>query len=133
LQPEHKSGPNSFQVIEAKVSQPDASPAVGRRRWSAAAKERIVAEAMVPGANVSEIARAHGLSPQQVFEWRRRSARAGGDGRDTGMGPTFAAVELVDSEAGGTVELVVGDVVIRVGPAVTIGRLQAILRAVRSA
>jgi transposase len=45
----------------------EASPAVPRRRWSAAAKERIVAEASVPGANVSAIARSHGLSPQQVF------------------------------------------------------------------
>ena len=133
MQPEHKSGHNSFQVIEAKVSRLDASPAVSRRRWSAAAKERIVAEAIAPGANVSEIARAHGLSPQQVFAWRRQAVRAGGDGGDTGTGPTFVAVELVDGEAGGTVELVVGDVVIRVGPTVTIGRLQAILRAVRSA
>lgn len=35
----------------------------GRRRWSASEKRRITAEAMVPGAVVSEIARRHGMSP----------------------------------------------------------------------
>ena len=48
----------------------------GRRRWSAAEKARIVAEAMMPGAVVSEIARRHGISPQHLFTWRREARRA---------------------------------------------------------
>lgn len=48
----------------------------GRRRWSAAEKARIVAEAMAPGAVVSEIARRHGMSPQHLFTWRRQAQRA---------------------------------------------------------
>ena len=47
-----------------------------RRRWSAKDKARIVAEAMAPGAVVSEVARRWQLSSQQVFGWRRK-ARAG--------------------------------------------------------
>ena len=36
-------------------------------RWSRMTKERIVAEALEPGANISEIARRHNLRPQQIF------------------------------------------------------------------
>lgn len=131
MQSEHKSGPSSFQVIEASVSRLDASPAIGRRRWSAAAKERIVAEALVPGANVSEIARAHGLSPQQLFAWRRKAVQVAG--LAGASGGSFASVEVVDPETGGMIELVFRDVVIRVGPGVSVARVREVLRAVRSA
>ncbi|MET4236381.1 transposase [Bradyrhizobium sp. LA6.10] len=48
----------------------------GRRRWfSKDDKARIVEETLVPGAVVSEIARRHGLAPQQVFTWRRQARR----------------------------------------------------------
>ncbi|MDA9482274.1 transposase [Bradyrhizobium sp. CCBAU 11445] len=48
----------------------------GRRRWfSKDDKARIVEETLVPGAVVSEIARRHGLMPQQVFTWRRQARR----------------------------------------------------------
>ena len=48
----------------------------GRRRWfSKDDKARIVEETLVPGAVVSEIARRHGLTPQQVFIWRRQARR----------------------------------------------------------
>jgi transposase len=42
-----------------------------RRRWSSDDKARIVEESLRPGANVSEIARRNGVSPQQLFAWRR--------------------------------------------------------------
>ena len=48
----------------------------GRRRWfSKDDKARIVEETLIPGAVVSEIARRHGLTPQQVFTWRRQARR----------------------------------------------------------
>jgi transposase len=47
----------------------------GRRRWSDEMKARIVHEAMRPGAVVSQIARRYGLTPQQVFTWRRLARR----------------------------------------------------------
>jgi transposase len=132
LQSEHKSSTDSFGVIEAQVSRLDASPATPRRRWSAAAKERIVVASMEPGANVSAIARTHGLSPQQVFTWRRRAG--GKSGQSAGVaGPSFAMVALDATEAGGVVELAVAGVTLRIGPRVPAARLKEILRAVRSA
>ena len=44
---------------------------VGRRRWSADDKARIVEETFAPGATVSEVARRHDIRPQQLFGWRR--------------------------------------------------------------
>lgn len=129
MQSAHKSSTSSFEVIEAQVSRLDASPATPRRRWSAAAKERIVAAASVPGANVSAIARAHGLSPQQVFTWRRQAA--GSTPRKT-AGPSFAMV-AVDRVSEGVVEIAVGAVTLRIGPTVPAARVKEILQAVRSA
>jgi transposase len=41
-----------------------------RRRWSSEDKARIVVESLEPGVSVSEVARRHGLSPQQLFGWQ---------------------------------------------------------------
>ena len=46
-----------------------------RRRFSDDDKTRIVEETLVPGAVVSDVARRHGLSPQQLFTWRREARR----------------------------------------------------------
>jgi transposase len=43
-----------------------------RRKWSAQEKAAIVAESLAEGAVVSEVARRHGLNPQQLFGWRAR-------------------------------------------------------------
>ncbi len=43
-----------------------------RRHWSRAEKERIVAEAMEPGAVASEVARAAGIHSSQLFRWRQQ-------------------------------------------------------------
>lgn len=47
--------------------------AVGRRRWSADDRARILEETFVPGAVVSVVGRRHGLTPQQLFTWRREA------------------------------------------------------------
>jgi transposase len=44
-----------------------------RRRWSREDKARIVVESLTGGVSVSEVARRHGLSPQQLFAWRREA------------------------------------------------------------
>ena len=44
----------------------------GRRRiWAVAHKLAIVAESYDPGGSVCNVARRHGLTPQQLFTWRR--------------------------------------------------------------
>jgi transposase len=43
-----------------------------RRKWSGEDKARIVAEIVASGDSVCAVARRHGLSPQQLFGWRRQ-------------------------------------------------------------
>lgn len=138
----------SFRILEATVSPLEVSPGTPRRRWSVAARERIVREAMAPGANVSAVARAHGLKPQQLFGWRRRvlaeaekpaaedGDRQHGRRRSVAQGDPRPFVELSMETSGteGAIDLMVGrDVTIRIGADVSMARLQMVLRAVRSA
>ncbi len=132
MQSEHKSSTKSFELIEAEVSRLEASPETPRRRWSEAAKERIVAAAAQPGANVSAIARTHGLSPQQVFAWRRKAVVGSGAKNPGTAAPSFAMV-TIDAEVSGVVELAVAGVTIRLGPTVPAARVKELLQAVRSA
>ncbi len=46
-----------------------------RRRWSAEAKARIVAESFLGEASVCAVARRHGIAPSHLFAWRK-AARA---------------------------------------------------------
>jgi len=46
-----------------------------RRRWGDEEKARLVAEIMVPGAKVTEIARRHGISRSLLYTWRREAGR----------------------------------------------------------
>ena len=47
-----------------------------RRKWSDEDKARIVAETVASGESVCAVARRHGLSPQQLFGWRRQLREA---------------------------------------------------------
>jgi len=44
-----------------------------RRTWSLEERQRIVAEALAPGASVAAVARRHGLNANLIFKWVRRS------------------------------------------------------------
>lgn len=121
------SGDRTFQVL-------DVSPARTRRTWSRAAKEMIIAEASLPGANVSAVARAHGASVQQVFRWRREAQKA------ARIEPPVGFVELgprqkvepapVQIDA---CEIAVAGVILRIGPCVPTKRVVELIRAVRLA
>ena len=83
----------------------EARPLRARRGWSVEAKARLVEETLVPGANVSAIARRAGMAPSQLFGWRRQAlvARAAiGNGAAAADRPMrfecFAAVSTTRAE-----------------------------------
>ncbi len=61
-------------AITEPVRRIEVFTGTGRRRnWSAEDKSRIVAESLTSGESVCAVARRHGLSPQQLFGWRRQA------------------------------------------------------------
>jgi transposase len=63
----------------ARVQRVEVFTGLGRRRlWTAEEKASIVAESHAEEGGVSLVARRHGLSPSQLFAWRR-AAREGSD------------------------------------------------------
>lgn len=138
MQSAHNSRLETFAVIEAVAERLEKSPPLSRRRWSREAKARILEETMLPGANVSAVARAHGLTPQQLFTWRRKAIRSGAVARvpvrPEGLDQSFASVELApgDGVRAGGLEIIIGDATIRVGGGVAPALLGEAIRAVRS-
>ncbi|MFG1480781.1 transposase [Xanthobacter sp. V4C-4] len=62
---------------EGPVRRFEVFTGVGRRReWAPEEKARIVTESLEPGSTVSDVARRHALSPQQLFTWRREARKA---------------------------------------------------------
>jgi transposase len=119
----------------------------GRRRWSVDDKARIVEETLAPGAVVSEIARRHGLSPQQLFGWRRAARRSAGV-EDTGA-PRFVPAVVEEpmpepvakqrkprrtgraGEPAGIIEMEIGGVTVRVGRGAEAKTVAAVIRALK--
>jgi transposase len=105
----------------------------GRRRWSTEAKARIVEEAMAPGAVVSAIARRHGLTPQQVFTWRREACKEGGLAESVTFAPVVVDSPEVERRSTAPVlEVVVAGAVIRVPRGSDGKTLAMVLRAVKA-
>lgn len=66
---EHKQVPEPVRRIEVFTG-------VGRRRsWSSEEKAAIIAESYGEGGTVCSVARRYGLTPQQLFTWRRLARR----------------------------------------------------------
>ena len=112
--------------------------ALGRRRWSAEAKARIVAESLAPGVVISEVARRHDLRPQQLFAWRHqaRQGRLALPAAELSFVPVIGATDAPPAATSaapvGMIEVVLGGAMVRVPPEVD-GRLLAkVLRALKS-
>lgn len=114
-----------------------------RRRWSADEKAQIVAETLMPGARVAEVARRWQLCSQQVFTWRRE-ARNGQvmipTDPVTPSIPTFvpivaetaaAAVTPAANSAPPAIEVKLAGAVVRVASGMDATTLTTVLRAVR--
>ena len=130
---EHRSDSKNFEVITAAAERLSVSPRRSYRAWSREEKDRIVGETFLPGANVSAIARSHGLDPSQLFAWRRKALASGMVAPLLGSGGRAVRFTRFDSVTAELVEIVIGDVVVRVGSDVAADRLAAVIRAVRQA
>jgi transposase len=113
-----------------------------RRRWSDAAKGRIVAESYAPGAVVSEVARRHDISPQHLFAWRK-AARAGLLSLPADEVPMFVPVvtklqrdgmtAAASAHGATTITIEIGGAVVRAASGVDPAWLRDVLRAVKAA
>jgi transposase len=131
-----------------------------RRRWSSDDKARIVRESMQPGTVVSEVAKRHGLTPGQLYDWRQKARAATGKSAVPGdqtkpagpkrngskskavevlpaftpvvMAPPAMPLQPTASEAS-LMEIAIGGVSVRVRGVVDVEGLVAVLNAVRRA
>jgi transposase len=119
----------TFEILTAGPVRKRRKP----RYRSEEEKAVILDEALAPGANVSAVARAHGMDPSQLFAWRRTALASGAvvrldqaaenDGR-------FARFEAVRTDL---VEICIGDTTLRVNAAIVPALLSGIVKAVREA
>lgn len=111
----------------------------GRRRtWSTADKAAIVAESYGGAETVCAVARRHGLTPQQLFTWRRL-ARSAASQPQALFVP--AVVEAMGSAApartrcsnASAVEIEIGGATVRFGAQASPEVITAVLHALKSA
>ena len=115
----------------------------GRRLRSEEERARIAAESMMPGAKVADVARRHGVTRWQVYDWRRKLGTGQLAVPASAMSEAPFAALVVETapqpssapmrKSGGRIELVVDGVSIRVGTDVDEARLSGVIRAVRAA
>jgi transposase len=112
-----------------------------RRRWSAEEKARVIAETLVLGARVSDVARRWQISSQQVFTWRREArSDCATKPSDPALSPFPTFVPIVaETEAAQaapfvptSIEVELAGAVVRVAPGMDGDMLTTVLRAVRA-
>jgi len=120
----------------------------GRRLRSETERARIAAESLVPGAKVADVARRHGVTRWQVYDWRRK-LRSGDLAvpAEAMQEPMFAALVVEQPEPAppkperksgserrlSRIELVVDGVIVRVRSDVDEDQLTGMVRAIRAA
>jgi len=113
----------------------------GRRRRTKAERARIAAESMMPGVTVTEVARKHGTTRWQIYDWRKQIRKGNLMLPENLAALPFFAELVVDDRAAAAsavvtscdLEILVGDVVIRAGSGADEGQLTRAIRAARAA
>jgi transposase len=117
----------------------------GRRRWPAELKARIVMESLAEGVVITDVARRHGLRPQQLFDWRRKYRESMHapepipfapvvlDRREQPLMPSTEAPPATPATAVPEFEIVSGCFAIRLRGAIDGKALAIVLRAVKAA
>lgn len=118
---------HSFRRVEVLTGTPR------RRRWSAAEKAAIVAESFAPGAVTSTIALRYGLHRNQLYAWRRelRAAAVADGGISLPDFVPIVAERRADTSAA-TIEIAIGEAVVRAGPGVDLAFLGEIIRLLKA-
>ena len=107
-----------------------------KRRWSDEAKGRIVAETLVVGVTVNEVARRHGVKANHLSSWRSL-ARKGQLVVPDIAGADFASpVAMMQTSepptVTGTIDLIIGPVTVRLDPATPVARIAELVLALRA-
>ena len=137
-------------VITKPVRRLEVFTGAGRRRtWSDEDKAWVVAEIEASGDTVSGVARRHGLSPQQLFGWRRQVKEAQtAVPRDDEPQFVPAVIDAAPSDTAerlqrktprrqrddplGTIEVVIDGITVRIGPGAPADTIAAVLRALKA-
>ena len=119
-----------------------------RREWGDERKAQIVAESYEPGVTVCAVARRHGLTPQQLFTWRRLARKPLGAAPVVEDVPMFApailelsaTLEAKEPErvrasrkkpSSGAIELEIGGAIVRIASGADAATIAAVIQAVK--
>jgi transposase len=136
-------------AITEPVRRIEVFTGAGRRRtWSVEDKARIVAETLKEGETVCAVARRHGLSPQQLFGWRRQARGSAADVENAAPKFVPAVVEatplasvaprrrhkrtLRADQISGLIEVEIADMTVRFGRGADAKTVAAVLRVLKA-
>jgi transposase len=140
---------HKFEPEVTTVHRLDVISGTGRRRqFTEDFKARVVEETLVAGAIVSDVARQHGLTPQQVFTWRRQARQplANTESKAPQFVPAIVETALPPavlrgrqrkrtgqaSRSCGSIEVEIDGVTIRIGRGAEAKTVAAVLRALKA-
>ena len=113
----------------------------GRRKWPDAVKGRLVAESMIPGVSVREVAERNGLMPNRLSSWRGLAKRGILVVPDL-VGADFASVVIDNTDTVpaiptampclNSIELETGGVTLRLDVNTSVSQIAELVSALRS-
>jgi len=141
-----------MDTVDSAITKPvqrlEVFTGTGRRRsFSDEDKARIVAEIVTSGDSVSEVARRHGLSPQQLFGWRRQLRKSQAEPSEADRLQFVPAVVVAPTStvrrhrsappckadpSAGIIEVEIDGVTIRVGRGADVKTVTAVVRALKA-